>query len=248
MADPATIVTDPPAGSPAAIQEPPKAPASAQEPLIPGQQEVNGQKFVPLAALQEARDEVKNVKAQLESLKQIVEKTQIDPHTGMPANHQGPPPAQTPSQQQVELDRLWETDPRKAVETMIAGYLGWYDQVHQAVVIQENQTATKHKDFDNYRGEVRNYLNTLPADQRAKPGVVELAYFVVKGQKVDQLIEQNKQQLLDRLRKGEEVQGFTAGTISTSTAPQPIKLTDEQISIAQKLGMTPEDYAKHIKK
>ena len=253
MADPATIVTDPPAGSPGATQEPPKAPASAQEPSIPGQQEVNGQKVVPLAALQEARDEVKNVKLQLEALKQVVgDRIPLDPATGLPhpANPQGgAAPAATPQHpQQAELDRLWETDPRKAVETMIAGYLGWYDQVNQAVTTQENSVASKHRDFDSYRAEIRSYLNTLPAEQRAKPGVVELAYYVVKGQKVDQLIDQTKTQLLDRLRRGEEIQGFNSGTVSTSTAPQPIKLTAEQIAVAENLGMTPEEYAKHIKK
>jgi hypothetical protein len=147
-----------------------------------------------------------------------------------------------------QLEHLWETDPRKAVQTEILAAMNWYDRINADVDSQEDQVASKYPDFNNYRSEVRGYIRQMPPDQRGKPGVVELAYYAVRGQKVDQLIEANTRELLRKIQAGEAVQGLGGGTFSAPPVqPGVVTLTPEQQAVARAMHMDDASYIKHMK-
>ena len=125
--------------------------------------------------------------------------------------------------------------------------LRWYDGTNAALDDQEEEVSSKHEDFNNYRGEVRKYLRTLKPQQRSAPGVVEMAYYLVKGQKADDLINMSKEQLIAKIRAGESVQGMPAGTPSVAIQePSANKPTKLQMDAAAAMGMPVDEYMKHI--
>jgi len=125
--------------------------------------------------------------------------------------------------------------------------LNWYDRVNAQVDVQEANLSKSFKDYSQYREQVRNYVRQLPPDQRAKPGVVELAYYVVRGQSFDKNVQQKQDEIVARIRSGEAVQGINAGTTSSSRVSAPPQVSAIEAEIASKMGMTAEEYQKHKK-
>jgi hypothetical protein len=157
------------------------------------------------------------------------------------------PEFQQPQISKEEMDKLWMEDPRKAMETTVVQALNWYDRVGAQVDYQEAQLTRQFKDFGDYRESVRNYIRQLPPEHRAKPGVVEMAYYVVRGQSFDKTVASKEAEILRKIRAGESVQGYT-GTVSTSTAATaPSQISATEADIASKMGMTPQEYLAHKK-
>ena len=203
------------------------------------------EKMVPLAALQESRDVAKDLKAQVELLQSM------NPYGNQPQqrpvdngfSHQQQQPQ---NHQHAQMDQLWEENPRRAMQTEISMALNWYDRTNASLDIQEEQVASKHTDFESYRGPVRQYLRTLAPEQRTKQGIVEMAYYLAKGQKTDDLVNMSKEQLIQKIKAGEDVQGFTQGA---GAAPQPApasRPTQDQINTARAMGQDVDEYMKHI--
>ncbi len=246
-------VTNP---NPGVIQDPkagegnPASPAGAK-PDAQGGQPANTDQRVPIQALHEEREKRQALQAQTELLQSQLREMQETlaslkggPQQGGYGIQGGVNP--NPNQQ---LEELWETDPRRAMQTELMMGLNWLDSVNAALDTQEDEVQKKHPDFKDYRSQVRRYLRTLPTQERAKPGVVQLAYYVVRGQKADDLWKQREAELLEKVKKGESIQGLTTGITSTPTQPaEPVKLTDEQLRAATAMGISPEEYAKNIKR
>jgi len=202
------------------------------------------QKTVPLAALHEEREKIKALRDELSALKNAMATGSGDIY-GQPPQPAYPP--QQPQQQygdiRQQMDELWETNPRAAMQTEINMALNWYDKVNTQLDIQEADFASKHQDFDKYRPEVRRYLRSLPMNQRNNPTIVQAAYFYVKGQKVDDLINLSKEELIAKIRSGETVQGLEGTTSAPPAPPSGTKQpTPDQVKVAQAMGMKIDDY------
>jgi hypothetical protein len=142
-----------------------------------------------------------------------------------------------------QLDEMWENDPRKAMQSEMTIAIGYYDQISTAVEEQMDEMAKKAKDFDAYRAPIRQYLRKLPMNQRANPGIVEAAYFLQKGQSIDQIIENERKTLAERVAAGESIQNIPTG----GAAPLPgnsgaRQYTKDEQAIAQQYGQTAEEY------
>lgn len=209
---------------------------------------------VPYAAMKEertarqvAQQENALLKAQLAQIKlQAGGAVQYD-QFGNPVNtqQQSQPQAQ---QMQKKLDELWETDPRKAMQTENMMMMNWYDNINTQVDLQEEAVSKESPDFNNYRAEVRKYIRQLPLQDRSKPGIVKLAYFAVRGQNVDTIVAQREQAILNRIKAGQAATGLGAsGTVPASTLPSNIKLSEDQVKAANAMGVSLEDYVKNIK-
>ena len=215
-----------------------------------GAQPGNEQKTVPLAALHEEREKARSMRVELDALKANLansfQNQQQNQHQYNPMQQQQQQQVQ-PNNQHQQLEQMWEQDPKRAVQTEIQMALQWYDKSNTQLDSQEDSLAGQHPDFNNYRSEVRKYLRTLSPNQRSQPGVVELAYYVVKGQKVDGLVEQSNQALIDKIKAGEQVQGFT-GTVGSPAVPaKQVPLTHDQKNAAMAMGMTPDEYMKNVR-
>jgi hypothetical protein len=212
-------------------------------------------KVVPISALHEEREKRQAMAAELQALKQLVEGDVVYDSEGRPMRKPAAPPAQPQAAGQEEawkkqLDQMWETDPRKAVELQMQGYIGsalnWYDQVNANLELQEDSLRRQYPDYDEYRGEARKYLRTLRPEDRAKEGVVQLAYLVAKGQNSDKIVAKRTEEVLRKIQAGESIQGFTTGTMTGSGSTTPIKLTEDQRRIANAMGMSEDDYIKNM--
>jgi hypothetical protein len=129
--------------------------------------------------------------------------------------------------------------------------MAWRDQQEAAVDQQEAAVANKYPDFNNYRTEVRQYLRTVPLEQRANNGVVEMAYYVVRGQKVDNIIAKTREQMEAEYRAkmgtGELGMGLPAGSTGTPFIPQgAVNLTQDQKNACLALGISEADYVKYM--
>ena len=237
------------------------AAAPAAEAGGSSQTDVNTPKQVPLAALQEERNTNRELRAEIEALKRVVGSTSGIPTGGQPGQlgpgfQQGNPnviqaqPMETQQAPQIskeELDRMWMEDPRKAMQTEMGLALNWYDKMNAQVDSQEEHLARTFKDFDTYRADVRKYIRQLPPEQRSKPGVVELAYYVVRGQSVEKTVQQQRDDIVNKIKAGESVQGVGPGTSSSSRVTTPAQISADEARVASKMGMTPEEYLKHKK-
>lgn len=223
-----------PAGAQAAAQGTPAPEGGADG------QPAGDQKVVPLAALHESREREKALKAELEALKTY--------QPAQPQQYYSPQPMQ-PQIDDVtaKLDGMWEEDPRRAMQTEILMAFNWYDSVGADLDAQEAKAKEGHTDFDTYRPKVREYLRSLPVAERAKPGVVESAYYFVKGQNADTLLSEQEKAIISKIRAGEAVQGIAAGASTGAPAPQATQATPEQINAANAMGMKVEDYMAGIK-
>ena len=198
------------------------------------------QKMVDLRALQESREQIKSLRAELDMMRTVPQYPQQQQQYQYQA-----PPQENVSQQ---LEALWDEDPRKAMQAEVMMALNWYDASNASVDKQEEVLASKYTDFNNYRGKIRSYLRSIPVAERVKPGMVESAYYFVKGQSTDDILKQREEELLKKYHAGGMAGGLTYGTTSSSTSnTDPQQATMAQKVQADKMGMSIEDYMKNIK-
>ena len=210
---------------------------------------------VPIHALHEEREKRQALQAETQTLKEQMQEMKSAMAHMQQGNNQSIQPTginvggQIYPQQQSNrnLEELWESNPRQAMQTEIMMAVNWYDKVSTQLDSQEESLASKYPDFNSYRPEVRKYLRTLPAAERAKNGVVELAYFLVRGQNSEKIWDKRQTDLLDKIRRGEEVQGLRVGTTSVSAQPKATKVTSEQHNVAVAMGMSDEEYLKNVR-
>jgi len=209
------------------------------------------QKMVPLAALHEERNNTKALKDEIDALKQAMYSTPQQPQQQQnPYQQQQQPynPQQNQQQQMSQqLEEMWDDDPRKAMQTEVMMALNWYDQANASVDVQESQAAKAHTDFDNYRNEVRQYIRTLPVTERSNPGMVESAYYFVKGRYSDDVVKKSEEAILAKIRAGEYAQGINYGAGSPAVPVTAAQATPQQAQMAANMGMSVEDYMKGVK-
>jgi len=227
-------------------------PAVTTEPM-PGDPEPSGdhQGGDLRVALREARDKQQSLKAELEIMRQIAGDQVLFDANGRPVPK--PQPQQIHQQQQpsnnqvsAEMEKLWEDNPRKAVQMEIMSAMSWRDNMDSQVDRQEAEVTQKYADYGKYRDTVRQYVRALPLDQRSKPGVIDLAYYVVKGQASGNIYEQAQAEIIRKIQAGEQVQGLSSGTASAPAPVKGMRVTPEQAAAAEMMGMTPEEYASHV--
>ena len=197
--------------------------------------------MVPLAALQEERERRQSLQSEIEQLKARV-------NTMQAPQQQMQPQAQPQVDHTAELNRLWETDPRRAVQVEIMMAAQWQDNINAQIDVESDALAAKHKDFNNFRGEAMRYVRSLPLEQRARPGIVEMAYMLARGQGVDQIIEQQRIQLQQQFQQNPAMFQMPTGSGAT---PPPVQqntgLTEEQAKVASMMKLTPEQYSAGIR-
>ena len=215
-----------------------------------------GGKTVPLPELLKEREKRQSTEAEKAqalaenaSLKQTIayiqQQSQMRQQPQYPGNqYQQFQPQQPPVAQ--EMQRLWENDTQKAVQAEIMMAINWLDNVSQAVDMQESQIAQKYQDYGNFRDHVRSYMRSIPIAQRTQPGVVEAAYYFVKGQQMDSIVKSSQDEIIRKIRAGESIQGFDAGS-GAPPPPTTKALTEEQKRVASAMGLTPEQYQKNMK-
>lgn len=212
----------------------------------------NQQQMVPITALHEERDKRQALSAEVEQLKQ-----QMAALTAGNGNNQGAPNPNNigagvqhePNQFMQELDDLWRDNPRKAMQTELMMAVNWRDQVDATVDDQFDQASQKYKDFNDHQSEVRKYIRKLPVEQRAKPGMIEAAYFMVKGRNADAQAKAEAERLLKKAQAGDGTQTINAGASSGGGDGQTQStLTPDQKAAAAALGISEADYAKHMKR
>ena len=213
------------------------------------QEEHQEAQSVPLRALQEERERRQSLQAELEIMKQIAGDQVLFDSNGRPVPRTPiqPQPTQPSNNVTAEMEKLWEEDPRKAVQMEIMSAMSWRDNLESTVDKQELEASQKFKDYGQYRDTVRQYVRALPLDQRAKPGVVDLAYLVVKGQASDNIYQRAQQDLLRKIQAGEKVQGLTQGTVPAPQQSKGTQPSDEQRAVAEMMGLTVEGYMSQLK-
>ena len=198
---------------------------------------------VPLSALHEERTARQQLQAELASLKAQMSNIQS-----------GIQPVVQQQQPQVhdakaELDKLWDTDPRKAVDQTIMYAFDWKDRIDAGLENQADQLAQKDPDFNVYRGTTMNYVRTLPLNQRGTNGILEAAYFMIKGQNVNTILQNREAELMEKYRRGDMAAGLSTppGSFSSPAPVSGTSLTEEQMRVAEAMGLSPEGYASQIK-
>jgi len=246
---PATPVKPPtPVQPPVKPAETPKpaAPTSGA-PATPPSEEG---KTVPISALHEEREKRQQLQAELEALRKVAGQNVLFDINGNPVQVQQQ--QQQPVQDyRQEIEKAWETDPKKAVQMEIYTAMAWRDQQEAAIDAQEASVAGKYPDYNTYRPEVRQYLRSVPLEQRARPGVVEMAYYVVRGQKVDNIIAKTREQMeadyRARMGAGELGQGLPVGAMGQQPiVPGSVTLTPDQKNACLALGISEADYIKNM--
>lgn len=229
----------PPAGS----QGTPPPGEKGGTPAPQGQE--GGKETVPLATFLEEKHQRQALQDEVGSLKDMMQTFQHTP----PANQYQPGPAAAPqNDMKRQLDELWETDPRKALQTEMLMAFQWRDGVDAQLDAQLDGAKSTHKDFEKYESSVKQYIRRLPLDQRNKNGIVELAYYAVRGQDVDNLVKSEVETILAKIKAGEQVQGFTTGTRSGIPAPAGNQqLSEDELKIAGAMGLTAEQYQQNKK-
>lgn len=200
---------------------------------------------VPVAALLEERGKRQSLEAKLKQFETVFgDQIQYDSVGNVIPRSQANPaqPANVQGDIRQKLDELWNTDPRQAVQAELTYALGWYDNVHASVENEMDTVAGKFKDFDQYRPFIRQYLRSIPIDQRTKPGLVEAAYYLHKGKEIDKIVESEKRSIYERIQAGESIQGITAGTGSGLPRANGVKFTPDEINAAKLYGVSPEEY------
>ena len=193
---------------------------------------------VPLATLMEERSKRQSLEAEITLMKQ-----QSQAQQPLPPIQQYQQP---PNQVAEEIDKLWDTDPRKGVQAEIMLAMDWYDRTNNTIDQQADSLSAKYSDFDKWRTNATRYVRALPLQQRSQPGALEMAYFIVRGQNVDDILKQQNEDLMRKFQTGE-----LAGMVSTppgavgSPAPVPgIQLSEDQRRAANAMGVPEEEYIK----
>jgi hypothetical protein len=202
-------------------------------------------KVVPITALHEERTKRQELEAEMQMLKQNA--------ATMQTQHVQPQQQQQqqidPQQIRKEIDELWDNDPKKAVQAEIMVALDWRDRVDASMDSEADGLSQKYADFGNYRTQAQQYIRSLPLEQRARPGVMELAYFIVRGQNVDTLIEQQKNELYQKFQAGEiagQSVNIPAGSYVPPSPTGQVVLSEDQLKVANMMNLTPEAYASAI--
>lgn len=201
----------------------------------------NQANMVPITALHEERDKRQAMAVELENLKAQVASLSVTHNT---------PPISAPSQNRdvaAELEMMWREEPRKAMQAELMLALNWQSQVTAAVEDQFESMQSKYKDFGEYSPEVRRYLNKIPLEQRAKPGIVEAAFFMAKGQKADTLIKSESEKMLQKLKEGVAVTNVAPNASSGGGSTNNASLTQEEKAAAAALGIAESEYIKYRK-
>lgn len=212
----------------------------ATKPGTPAPASKEPEKTVPLAALHEEREKIRSLREEIESLKAVVHNRPYTPEAA-------PQPSRTQLNQQ-QMDQMWESDPRRAMQAEIGMAINWFDQASAEVDNQADAVATKYTDFNTYRSDVMRHLRVLPLESRNRPGVVEAAYFYVKGQKADNLVNLSREELISRIRAGERVQGLDGAY--TSSGPAPVvkgEPTQDQIRMAANMRIPIDEYMRNVR-
>lgn len=209
--------------------------------------------MVPIAALHEERDKRQALQAEVEALKSTVNDLKNAGQAGNGSSNAGAGAHSNAGQftedtMVQQLDALWRDDPRRGMQAELMIALNWRDQIESQVDEQFEHTAVKYKDFGDYQAEVRRHLRKLPLEQRSKPGVVEAAFFMVKGRKADELIKTETEKNLQKIKDADAAQGAGGGSSGGGQGGQAITLTADQKAAAAALGMSEADYMKHMKR
>jgi hypothetical protein len=238
------VSPSPTGGQPAPKPEVPAKPSpEASKPGASSTPDAKGETVVPLPALQEERSRRQALEAEVAQLRQMVTQ-QAQPQA------QPQPQGQPQFNVREELDKLWEDDPRKAVQVEIMTAMDWRDRIDSNLEYQADELARRYPDFNNYRSSALGQVRSLPLNQRGSPNVLETAYFMVRGQNADQIIQQREQELLEKYRRGElNAQGLATppGSYSSPPPQESLTLSEEQMKVASAMGLTPEQYASQIK-
>ena len=240
MPEPIKVATPPAPATPAPMAVIPAVTPAAPKPAVTPAP-APGAQTVPLPELLDER-----------SKRQALEKSVQDMQFELAAlKRVAPAPvasAQPQDEYRKQLDHLWETDPRRAVQAEIMTAMTWYDTVQAQIDTQEHNLSTKYPDYNNFRTEIRGYVRSLPVEQRSRDGVVELAYYAVKGQRVDSTLEGMRTaweaEFLRKLQAG-EISGVPAGTVSLPPVIPQTQATDEERKVADMMGMSVEEYLKN---
>ena len=204
--------------------------------------EVKQDSMVPLPALQEERGKRQALEAEVADLRRQFQNQQ---------QYQQQAPSVQQVDPRVELEKLWEHDPRKAVQVEIMYAMDWRDRTDASLEVQADNLARRYPDFNNYRSTALSQVRSLPLNQRGQAGILEAAYQMVRGQNVDTLLQQREAEWMEKYRRGEiSAAGLStpAGSFSSPASPTGIQLDDQQRAVAAMMKMTPEQYAAHMPK
>lgn len=172
------------------------------------------------------------------------------PAYGQPSGYTSAQQSYQQDTQQQQLDDLWANNPREAFRVELGSAFNFYDRVNASVDQQEQQLASDDRfrsDFSQYQNQIRSYIRQLPVAQRGKPGIVELAYYVIKGQASGQAQHQSYQQgAAAAAQAAAAAAGNVMGTGgSGGPANPPAQLTEQEKNAARVLGISEEDYQKN---
>jgi len=261
MPEPITpAAATPQAPAPAAPVKPstPQAPVkpestkpASQTPGAPVTPPAEESKTVPISALHEEREKRQQVQAELEAMRKVAGQNVLFDINGNPVQVQQPQQQQPQQDYRQEIEKAWETDPKRAVQMEIFTAMAWRDQQEARIDAQEADIARKYPDFNTYRPEVRQYLRSVPLEQRANPGVVEMAYYVVRGQKVDSIIAKTREGLeaeyMAKMGAGQLGQSLPGGSMGQIQVPQgAVTLSPDQKNACMALGISEADYVKFM--
>ncbi len=230
----------------------------------------DAQKTVPIAALHEERDKRQKLSEQLEQMKGTVEQLKHQ-HLNQNSPYQAPmspqpsvwggqynqvdyaqqPVQQAPPQQrqqsfQPRNPELWDSDPKRAAQQEIAKAMSWMDQTNRSLNSQVKEVSQKFEDFGDYEQDVREFLQNVPVRERARPGIAEVAYYIVKGKNSGKTAQQVQQQAdAKRAAAGYGV-GMPAGggANPTDAGSENKGLSDDEKKVAAAMGLSEEDYLK----
>lgn len=240
---PTGVIPATPAAAPAAQPTPGAVNPGATTPPVAKPVESG---TVPIAVMHEERTKRQSLEREVEQLRESVQQRAYE------QQHQ-PPPQQAPQQgmSAEQVNQMWEENPRKAVQAEIMQHAAWRDSIEAGVSQQSAMLQNKYTDFNDYRQNAETYVRSLPLEQRANPRVMEMAYFVVRGQNVDKVLEKQKTELWTQFQQGggtpAAVAMPAAGTYSAPpVVPGTVQLTPEQATAASAMGLTPEAYASAI--
>ena len=252
---PAAQPVTPPVGQPAAPAQPkPGEPGPAATTPAPATPPAGDPKAapqtVPIAALLDERGKRQALETEIAQLRAAQPPSPIQQTMYPQQQPAAPQQPQTPQPGMTAeaMDKLWDSDPRQAVnQTFMAG-IDWYDRVNNSIGHQADQLATKHPDFNTHRSAAERYVRALPVAQRGAPGVLEAAYFIVRGQNVDYIIQNHEAELMRKYQAGELATPPPAGAGQAPAAPQGgVMLTEEQRTVAGAMGLTEEQYVANMK-
>ena len=202
------------------------------------------------SALHESREQNKTLRGEMDNLRGVLNNLQQQIGTQPQGYAQPAPPQQQTlaSQNAAILEKMWDENPRQAMQTEMSMMLNWYE-TQAELDKQEEEAAKKFTDYDKYRNTIRRYVRMVKPEQRRNPGTVDTAYYLSKGQNTDAIRQSAIEETIRRIKAGEQIQGFegasSTGVVQDTSVVRP---TEDQMKAADAMGMSPEDYLKYVKK